>query len=324
MAQVRTMSSPTVLGQPPNSSTTDFLYKENASLINDPNDHTFTNNVTNPLEGFKAMVVITGGGAGAAYLTFLDNEAIISPLEGAHDFTIKRPKNNRQTFDVARPPEAGASVRGLIRNFCKELGIQDETVIGKLIKAGKAEVVTNESVSVDDPDKAKLLRETGLFEEEIQGNNATFSFKHEHKEKFVHARKEAILDYAYALGEYAFVALNQTSNAMILTGPLALGIDRVISENPDTFKVKSLEKLITNQMHDFINNVLTNDNDAILAMEKMRRFKIICDKNKFNIKNNTEGGKILFNKSTKVIRGQWRGNIVKVPLDVLKKNSEKP
>jgi len=162
------------------------------------------------------------------------------------------------------------------------------------------------------------------MEEETKGNNATFTFKHEHKEKFAHARKEAILDYAYALGEYAVVALNQTSNAMILTGPLALGIDKLISQNPDTFKAKSLENLITNQMHDFINNVLTNDNDAILAMEKMRRFKIICDKNKFDIKNNTEGGKILFNESTKVIRGQWRGNIVKVPLEVLKKNSEKP
>ena len=287
-------------------------------------------NVKNILEGFTATIIMTGGGTGISTVEFLKDSVIVKSPEACHDFAIKMPESkdfiNIKT-EVARPPDAGAAARSFIVNFCNNIGIKDKNKINALIGAGLAQLVIEDKLILDDNEgqdsyKINLLSQTDLFDIKENGNKKEFSLKREYTglngEKFKKARNKAIEQYAFTIGELALSSLNRGENALIVTGPLALAINDYIQKNPEDFDKKgSLGELIEFKMLDFAENIL-HDGHSINAMKKYRRYRVICDKNKFNIGDNTEGSKILLNEKTEIIRGMWSGNTIKIPIDVLK------
>lgn len=286
-------------------------------------------NVKNPLEGFKAMVVMNGGGTGISIVEFLNKEVIIKSPEGCHDIAIKMPEKGATTInirnEIARPPKAGAAVGSFLTNFCENLGIDKEKYkkeINNFIAVGDARFVTEEAVKFDintDAQKIKELEKISFLEVKEEDGKMKVSLKGKYAKKFKEARNKTIEQYAYIMGELAFTSLNRGENALIVAGPLAFGINYVIKANPQDFNGKdSLSSLIEDKMDDFAKNIV-HDGESTKEMKDCRRYRIICDKEKFNINDNTEGASALLSPGTEIIRGLWSGNTVKIPLNVLKK-----
>lgn len=290
-------------------------------------------NIKNPLEGFKAMVVMNGGGCGVSIVEFLNKEVIIKSPEGCHDIAIKMPEKGATSIniknEITRPPKAGAAVGSLLTNFCENIGIDKvkyKNEINNFVAAGEARLVTEEAVKLDkksDSHKIELLEQTGFFNIKEEGNKKEFRLKEEYagskNERFRTARTKTIEQYAYIMGELAFTSLNRGENALIVAGPLAFGINDVIKNNPQDFNGRdSLSGLIEDKMIDFSKNIV-HDEESTKEMKDCRRYRIICDKEKFDINDNTEGAKSLLNPDTEIIRGIWSGNTVKLNLDAIKK-----
>ena len=129
--------------------------------------------------------------------------------------------------------------------------------------------------------------------------------KKEYSEKFEHARYNAINKYAHALARLAVIKQNEGSNGLIITGPLAMALDRSCHNNYQT----SLENWVMDKIEESYNTY------ELGKMKGAYEFKVICSDD-FAIKDNTAGAKLAHN--AKFI-GKQRFNWLEVDLKEMSK-----
>ncbi len=267
--------------------------------------------------GLFAVGVQTGGGFGAVDI-MIKGDKNCSPddlmvetrtSEAGHDLFF-----DRKTGTEKRLGKMGASVSSVITNFATKFGITDPEAIKTLVATGMAQIATQREVKLaNEKDAAaiKLLTESGDYE--IASHDAKYSFvklKPESEDKFNEASKYAVECYADTLALHAITKINGGANLYIISGPLAMGINSRVQEDPKLFGGKGLKDVIFR----FIDERISNDVTCGI-LRKANRFDIICEK-AMSIADNTCGGALLLSDKLKTFarRGEW----LELPIKALK------
>lgn len=222
----------------------------------------------------NGMVITTGGGFGTGYFKKIDVNGVehIKTIESRDGNRLINKNGNDIKLEIY-----GASVRALIRNFCTELGF-DEQQIQKYIAASDAKIVT-----LGNPD---FIQENNLSSDSIKKASKTALDKY--SEAIAHCVKLKVVDD------------NDKLDKIFLSGKLVDGLDNFIKENSNLWNKKdfSLEKLIKNFLYNDAGDINKSKIDDI-------KFSVISD-----IKDNTEGGIFLENRKYNVETLQERGKDV--------------
>ncbi len=277
---------------------------------------------------FYGVGVMTGGGFGSVNMKVHDgSDLVVETSESSHDLAID--KNG----EVKRLGVIGATVKGIIGNYAESLGITDKNDKNILIKTGNARLATQKNIKLDsekDKKAISLLTSKGLYDFEAIKDGKT-NLKVKDVNKFAAARRAAIAQYADAVAQHAITKINENADVLVLTGPLALGLSNTIQQNKEDFTIDKISDL--KNVHDMDGNSVKNpttlaelvtakidkyiaDDKTCSALRKASGFKVISN-DKFAIKGNTGGGKLLLDDNTIVGNG-W----VQIPLALYDKDEE--
>lgn len=278
-------------------------------LINHP---VYGSKLANEPKGFHAVAVQTGGGFGSVDIKFIsDTDLLVETNECSHDLF-----HDEETKTEKRLGDLGPNTKGVIGNFAKELGIENEDDIKALIKTGMGQIATQPTIILNkakDGAAIKVLLNTGIYEIENDGSETTTLAVQKDEGSmfnFYHASKESIDKYATALALHVVTKINSGANLVILSGPLAMGLNKAIQKNPRIFEASGLRELILKK----VEKRLGKDNTA-KSLRNSHEFDIVCDKD-LSVDNNTFGGSLLLAGKTKTFarKGEW----ITVSIETLK------
>jgi|GEM_PF-5494788 len=265
-------------------------------------------------EGFYAVGVMTGGGFGSVNIQVLDKKYMqIQTSESSHNLAMDTKKN---TF--TRLGKLGASTKGILENYARAMDIKDETSINALIKTGNARIATENRIELDnkkDEDAINVLKGSKYYNVTNQDKTTTtLQINKYGMETFRTARKEAIAEYIDTVAQHAITKINEGANLLVLTGPLALGLNKTVASNPEDFGRNTLRELIFDRIDYYIKDDLTCQ-----QLRKAHNFDLVCD-DSVKLADNTAGGAALLDDKTRIItrRGEW----IIIPIDALKEESK--
>lgn len=273
-----------------------------SKLINHPK---YGPKLANGAKGFYAVAVQTGGGFGSVDIEFLsDTELMTKTNECSHDLF-----HDEETKTEKRLGDLGPNTKGVITNFAKELGVENEDDIKALVKTGMGQLATQTRVVLNknkDNAAIKVLLNTGVYEVENNGaETVTLSVKENngYMVNFYSASKNAVNKYATAIALHVVTKINSGANLVILSGPLAMGLNKTVKENPEIYKAKDLRELVLNK----VSKRLGIDHTAE-SLRGSHEFDIVCDES-LSVDNNTFGGSLLLAGKTNTFarRGEWMG-----------------
>lgn len=261
-------------------------------------------------EGFYAAIVQTGGGFGAMDVKVKDNSSVdIETDECGHDMYY-----DENTNKEIRLGAMGASAGCVITNYANKMGIFDEDRIKALKDTGLAQLATQSEIKLSnkkDGAAIEVLTKTGRYEIiDEKSESTTLRVKDSYLQRFKEASSFAINAYAYALSRHAISKINRGVNLYVVSGPLALGLDSTIKNDPENYGAEGMADLITK----FIDKRVKNDNTCA-RLRQHHGFEVVCDKS-LSVDNNTSGGALLLSGSVNTFRrrGEWMG----VPINSLK------
>ncbi len=230
--------------------------------------------------GKNYCVMMTGGGCGIAQIETLSSGQILVKGAGSNYLS--------STKESLRVSDEGASVKAVLKEFGAHLFPENEKIRTELVKGGIGQIVQFEKVSVEATSKSqKLMNElakTGkyILTHDKKANNITFEIKPEFIKEFKTARDYSIRKYAHAIARFLPNRLAEGPNGLIITGPFAFGLDECLRKNSQT----TLPDLIKEEFRTFATKEYLN-------IMKKHNFKIICDKAKFGVTDNTDCADIL-------------------------------
>lgn len=252
-------------------------------------------------KGFYAVAVQTGGGFGSVNIKVKNSDNVdIETDECSHDLF-----HDHKTLTEKRLGKLGASTGSIIENFAQKLGITKEEDIKALIKTGMAQITTQSEIKLNkekDKDAIKVLEKTGLYKiDDGKTETVTLKVKRNEMYKFNKASEFAVKAYANALTIHAITRINRGANLYILSGPLAMGLNKTIKEKPEIYNAKDLRGLILRLIDKRVGNDVTCN-----ILRKAHGFDVVCDES-MSVDNNTSGGALLLadNTSTFARRGEW-------------------
>lgn len=266
-------------------------------------------------KGFFGVAVQTGGGFGAVNIKLKqDSRVSIETDESGHDLYYD-PKTGKEI----RLGKLGASTGSVIENYATKMGITATDDIEALKKTGMAQLATDEEIKLNNAKDAaaiEVLKKTGAYDITNAGlANTTLKVKNSHLATFKDATSYSIGAYADTLARHAITKINRGANLYVVSGPLAMGLNRSIKADPQNFgtDVKDMRDLILKSIDSHIKNDYTPN-----ALREANHFDVICDPS-LSVDNNTSGGSLLISKNARkkmdvARRGEW----MDVPLDVLK------
>ena len=264
--------------------------------------------------GFYAVGVMTGGGFGSVDINVLnDNKVMIRTSESGHNLAFDPIEKK-----VLRLGKLGASAKCVIENYSEALGIKDENKLKALINTGDARIATNEEITLKTDKDAiaiETLLETGVYKvkEKLDGKTVlqVDSSDPENIQKFKNAQRSAINEYVDAIAQHAITKINEGADLMILTGPLALGLNKTVANDPENFNGRdSLRDLIMDKIDSYVKNDIT-----CTILREEHGFDILCT-DEINLPDNTVAGPILLDDKTSMFarRGEW----ITISTDALK------
>ncbi len=260
--------------------------------------------------GFFAAIVQTGGGFGAVDVKLMQNSKVnIETNECGHDIYFNILNGKKQ-----RLGKMGASTKDIIRNFSEKMGIIDTDNVKALISTGLGQLATNTQIRLNnlkDSEAIKVLLSTGCYDIVNKDSQSVLLKVNSNSiEKFMNASKYALHSYVNAIAVYAITRINRGANLFVISGPLAMGLNETISQNPKDYEAKNLRELIYKYID--INDDL---DETRINLAKYNKFDIVCDK-AVSVANNTSGGALLLAEKIKAFsrRGEW----MSVPIKILK------
>lgn len=244
------------------------------------------------IEGYSAAYLMAGGGLGVGQIEHNGENILIKASESGHISVFGTNKSLE---------EYGASVRALIKNFAKEAGLNNQDT-EKLVKLGNAKIIQPVIIASSEQE-AKSLVESGLFE--AVGRNG-FKLKGVSAEVQRKASFAAIQKFIESIAILGANKVNEGVNSVILTGPLAKGVDEAIRKQAALFKNKNLNTLLTEKITSLLDDMGKN-------VAKLYKFNLITN---IEVPSNNVGGSLLL--QGKFIGGKTRGNWLSIPATVLK------
>lgn len=271
-------------------------------------------------KGCCMSVVHCGGGWGAATVDALEDDLLmIRTSESGHDIYY-----DYKTKKPIRLGAMGASVPSVIENYAKKLGVTNADEIKALQATGFAHMATQKQLDLSTEghkNAIDILLKTGAYKIENKGPEIT-TLKVKDLDKFNKASRTAIKAFADTVAQFGISRINRGFNILLVSGPLAMGLDTKLKEEP--IKVKSKDasgKQIVVTAHNMqeaiwarINKYTATDNTVKLYI-KEKNFEIVCDK-ALSVVDNNEGGAFFLSGETKTLAK--RGEIIVVPKGVLK------
>lgn len=266
-------------------------------------------------KGFFAVVIQTGGGFGAVDVKLKQDSLVsIETDESGHDLYYD-PKTGKEI----RLGKLGASSASVIENYAIRMGIEDPNDIEALKKTGMAQLATDKEIKLNNAKDAaaiEVLKNTGAYKVVNAGVvNTTLKVKNSHLALFKEASAYSIGAYADTLARYAITKINRGANLYVLSGPLAMGLDKSIKADPKNFgtDVKDMRDLVLKSIHQYIKKDPTP-----VDLLADNNFDVVCDKS-LSVDNNTSGGSLLLSKKVRkkmdvARRGEW----MDIPISVLK------
>jgi len=252
-------------------------------------------------KGFYAVVVQTGGGFGSVGLEFIDDEHLqIKTSECGHDLVF-----DPATGTQKRLGALGASTKSVISNYAKMIGINNDKDIATLIKTGKAEMSTKKCLKLctsSNQEAIQLLIKNGIYN--IKNQNAeTTTLEVKNLTAFEDGSTAAIHAYADTIADHAITKINRGANLFVLSGPLAMGLNDRIMEDPKLFgdEIKDMRDLVFSKI-----NALVGNDGTCNRLRENNNFNIVCDKS-MSVADNTHGGSLLLAGKTSNFarRGEW-------------------
>jgi len=270
-------------------------------------------------KGFYSAVVHCGGGFGAATLISDGEDIQIRTSECGHDAAI-----SNVTGKEIRLGAVGASTPMVIENYSTEIGVKNPDEIKALRSTGMAQMATQKSVNLQTKEHTKAimaLLKTGVYELGGKGSETT-TLKVKDFKKFEKGSNRAIEAFADNIAQYAISRINRGFNAIFVSGPLAMGLDAKIKEEPIQISTKDEQgKAIKTECKNMEEavwariNARAAEDKTITGYKRISNFKIVCDM-AFSVKNNNEAGAAFLSGETKALLR--RGEVVTFPIDVLK------
>lgn len=264
-------------------------------------------------KNFFGVAIQTGGGFGAVDIKLKQDSLVsIETDESGHDL-YHDPKTGKEI----RLGKAGASAPCVIENYATKMGITAPDDIEALKKTGMAQLATDAEIKLNNTKDAaaiEVLKKTEAYNINAGLANTTLKVKDSHLPMFKDATAYSIGAYADALARYAITKIDRGANLYVLSGPLAMGLNRSIKADPENFGgAKDMRELILKSISSHIKNDYTPN-----ALKKAYNFDVICDPS-LSVDNNTSGGSLLLSRKTRSKmdvsrRGEW----LDVPIEVLK------
>lgn len=265
-------------------------------------------------KGYYVVAVQTGGGFGAVDIkTKTDRKVDIETNECSHDLFY-----DKKTGTEKRLGKLGASTGSVIENFSDVFGINSKDDVKALIKTGLAQIATQSTIKLNNEKDAKAIKvllDTDAYEAINETSTATtLKVKDEYMDKFNEASRYAMESYADAIALHAITRINRGVNLYVLSGPLAMGLNDTIKENPDVYGAKDMRELVFGMIDKRVGDDVTCN-----ILREAHNFDIVCDRS-MSVDNNTSGGSLLLagDISTFARRGEW----MRIPKKVLKTAEE--
>lgn len=261
--------------------------------------------------GEYIVMVMTGGGCGSANIKVKNDYIEIEPANANYGSIVNDQMMNLTGF--------GGSAPALLKNFGNKLGLSANE-IETLVKTGNARIVFSmpgeeiQLKKIDDAEAVNVLLKTGSYKK-TEGNGETITLKLRENESTeanktrINAMKYALNLYIEAVATIGFNKINESANVLILVGPLALGIERYVRQNPEEFNHKKLQDLI-------MGRILETQNPSAKNLIIENDFKVICDPS-IKVESGSQGAYPIFDKETEVIGSEVRRNWVRVPIKAL-------
>ncbi len=227
----------------------------------------------------SGLVITTGGGFGTGYFKKINSN-------GHSLLKLSESRDGRRPIHGTTMEEYGNSIRAYIRNFCSELGM-DEQKIMHYINKGDGSFVTWKN--------PEFFKENPISQEVM--SRASKKSIDRYAEGIAHCVKLKIVDDGGSL------------NQVFLSGRLVDGINNFIENHSEIWGKQelNLEKLIKSN--------LENDVGAE-NLAKVKDFKVSITS---GISDNTEGATFLLGKKYKVRNEQERGqDIVSIYVPIAK------
>lgn len=259
-------------------------------------------------KGFFATAIHPGGGFGAADIRVKrGGKVAIQTNESGHDYYYD-PKTGKEI----RLGKMGVSVGSAIENFATKLGV-DPDGVKALMATGNAQMTTQKQFKLktkNDDEAINALLKTEAYEIVSKNSESTIlKVKSSEIQRFEQASKEAAESFAYALSRHAIAKINQGANLYNISGPLGMGINNRIAENPGLFGgAKNLPELITRM-------IASKNDETCNDLIKSNKFIITCEE-ALNISDNTLGGAIM--AADKNLSFERRGEWVEISMKALK------
>lgn len=258
-------------------------------------------------KGFYAVAVQTGGGFGAVDIKLKsDNEVDIETDECGHDLY-----HDDKTGKELRLGKLGASTGSVIENFATSLGITNPADQKALTQTGMAQLATQKEIKLNnEKDEAaiKVLLDTGMYEIADKRSETTIvKVKDDSIADFNKASRTAVRAYAYALALHAITKIDRGANLYVVSGPLAMGLNNTIKDDPEVYGADDMRDLIFKMIDSRVGNDVTCN-----IMREGHDFDIVCDKS-MSVADNTSGGSLLLEDNANLFarRGEW----LKVPTE---------
>jgi len=273
---------------------------------------------------FFAVGIMTGGGFGSVNIKAKDQKTVeIEASENSHNLAVPLSIDNSHKPDgeIVRIGKLGATAKGMLENYAKTLGITSNDDINAIVNTGNARMATlinkdgKNSISLNKNlhnHAIKLLLDTGVYKvKEEKDNNITLELKNDTNslEKHKKARLTAIQKYVDAIAWHTICKITEGANLLILTGPLANGINKTIMDL--TENKMQLKDAIFNKI-----NSLVGDDNTINKLRKEYDFDIVCG-GEFMIENNTTCAKTLLDKSSVLAGSGKRADWISLPIKTL-------
>lgn len=310
--------------------------------------------------GKFVTVIMPGGGCTIADLMPIDNDIYVKTTESAYNASVRRINGH-----IVRLGEIGATAKTVIRNYVNGLGIHDPGKVKTLQDLGKAEIATLNSFKVKigygenstteeirsarrAEEAVNILVDTGYYEKILEGEGedktAVLYVKDDASSQthVKNARYRAYDMFAQVMAEAVILKNNEEINTIILTGPLANGINQAIKEDsrfyndyaqssPEVFYRDKNGKIIPTDFTNLMSKdadskpVIKDLKDLVLAkvdrytgehttpnyLAKTNNLEIICD-DKLKVADNTVAAKVLLDKNSGQISPD-RTNWWKIP-----------
>lgn len=243
-------------------------------------------------EGYSAAYLMAGGGLGVGQIEHNGEDVLIKASESGHISVFGTNKSLE---------EYGASVRALIHNFAQEAGLRSEDT-EKLVKLGNAKII-QPTIIASSEQEAKALSESGLFDTVAKNS---FKLRGISDEVQGRASFAAIQKFIESISILGANKVAEGVNSVILTGPLAKGVEEAIGKQAALFGNKNLNTLLMEKITSLLDDMGKN-------VAKLYDFKLITD---IEVPSNNVGGSLVL--QGKFIGGKTRGNWLSIPAAVLK------